>query len=63
MNNDDWETLFLLLEQVVNLPLATWQQKKAAVIEEAAAIDASDSLEEFIGWFSSQSPATRKDRK
>lgn len=52
MNQDEWETLFLLLERVVNLPLANWQQKKAAVIEEAAAIDGTRQLEEFTSWFS-----------
>ena len=51
MLEGQWEKFFALLEQISNLPYATWQEKLEVVKRKAEQYGAETALEEFAGWF------------
>ena len=51
MLEGQWEKFFALLQQIRDLPYATWQEKLEVVKRKAEEYDAESALEEFAGWF------------
>lgn len=53
MPDDEWERFFELMEKITN-GQGSWQEKRDAVIAQAAANASDTALDEFNQWFQAE---------
>jgi len=51
MDDRKWKVFFDLLEDVVKMPFATWQERRDKIKERATWCGQTDALDEFVGLF------------
>lgn len=53
MISKDWDTFFQLIDKMTEpgKSYATWQERRAKVLEKAEENNSTESLAEFVTWF------------